>query len=223
VDAGTHAERWSHDVAPDSFVGVVGSARFSPDGRRILFRYDATPGGPFAATGQGDRSAPVADRLWVARADGAVEHDFVLYEPDSSPVTGPGPGISPFAVVCSPDGRSVAAPGPGVVGVWDLDTETLRHRLTGHTGYARGNIGAVYNADGSRLFTVDRGGAPPTVATFNKPQIHVWDTASGRELLTLDAGDARGPGTSVYELAGEKLILRGPFGTRVLDGTPVQP
>jgi serine/threonine protein kinase len=220
VDTTTGGEK-TWDVAPDSFVGVVAHAQFSPDGRRILFRYDRV-----SDESRPDRSRSsrrTKDHLWVARLDGTVERELVLGK--GTLASGFGQARSAGAgVVGSPDGRHVAVAGPEVVQVWDLDTGTLRHTLAGHTGYQRNGIALVYNADGSRLFTIE-GNASGLTSTASKPQIHVWETAGGRELLTLDQGGTNGRGLTGASFADGKLVLNAMLigRARVLDGTPETP
>ena len=107
-----------------------------------------------------------------------------------------------------------------MVEVWDYHTGTLKHRLTGHAG-TRPGIAVVYNTDGSRLFTRDAPGAGFGGDTAPL-QIHVWDTTTGRELLTLTPAT----GAVAYEnrvtFRGEKLLMEG-LGSLVFDGTPVKP
>jgi hypothetical protein len=227
VDTTTGAEK-TWDVAPDSFAAVGAPAQFSPDGRRILFRYDRrAEREPNAPAPQG--RTPLSDRLWVARLDGTVEREIVLPSVPRDRRT-EGFGGTPFGsnVACSPDGRHVAVSGPEIVQIWDLDTGTLRHTLAGHSGYQRDGIMSIYNADGSRLFTLEGGTNRATSQFTTRAQIHVWETAGGRELLTIDQGDAVRPFIRPA-FADGKLVLQmqvninGGGGERVLDGTPEKP
>jgi hypothetical protein len=106
-----------------------------------------------------------------------------------------------------------------------LETGRCVHHLGGHTGYDRGTIDAFYTPDGRRLFTVESNlpaagptGVPGRAA--GKPQIHIWDTADGRELLTLDQGEAPGFGTVRAQFDDGKLILQSIAGSRTFDGRP---
>jgi WD40 repeat protein len=215
-ETATGKERWSKDIVVERAIAVARVARFSPDGKRILVRFAAATPGP---------SGPprIQDRLWVALPDGTVERDFVV----EVPLNFSRAPLDDF--LCSPDGRHVAVACRGEVLIWDLDTGKLRHRLTGHNG--RG-ISIVYNADGSRLFTRDGSGENNRVTPLGDLvggvpnetlRVHVWDMATGGELLTLTT-----PGGFLIprlEFTGEKLYMRtGPGGgDLVFDGTPVKP
>jgi hypothetical protein len=74
-DTATGREIWARDVAPGSFAGRTDDARFTPDGKRVLARYTASRVG----------SPQGRDRLWVAGADGTVEHDLTVHEQAPSP------------------------------------------------------------------------------------------------------------------------------------------
>jgi hypothetical protein len=225
-DAATHRELLAWDVGPDRIRAAVSPARFSPDGKRILFRY--VGGEPDMKAPPGMRPDGPA-RLWVARPDGRVEHDVALTGPLRVSSGGLGfggrnPGVaeSGKGVVCSPDGKHAALPVAGEIQIWDLDAGELRHTLTGHGG--RGvDVLAAYSADGSRLFTVLFSWG--SSAALTPAPIHVWDTATGRELLTLDTrrGDQTVPGAVGLEVVGGTLRLQGVRGVRTYDGTPVKP
>jgi WD40 repeat protein len=76
----------------------------------------------------------------------------------------------------SPDGTALAALGePGALKVWDAATGRERFALKGRSGrlYA-----AAYSPDGKRLATVTSFGDAPA-------RVQLWDTTTGRLLLTL--------------------------------------
>lgn len=119
----------------------------------------------------------------------------------------------------------MAVSGVGEVQVRDLETGTLRHRLTGHAGTGS-DIAAVYSPDGSRLFTRGASDVRSPQAAVVRTQVHVWDTATGRELLTLPVDDDTAEFTPVarsLELVGGELRVPVSGGTRVYDGTPGKP
>ena len=205
------------ECRPDRFQG--GLARPLQPGRaRILFRYEESTG-----VVSGARPPPSRGRTASAtRRDGTLEHDLVVRDlpRGERALEFVANGKLP-ALAFSPDVRHVAVPDFGEVQVWDLTTGTLRHRLSGHTGTASADIAALYNADGSRLVTRDDLNlGRPSRGTSSRAQLLVWDTTTGRELLSFGLDDTV---PLRVEFAGEKLLLRSPLGVRVLDGTPVKP
>lgn len=225
-ETATGALLQSWDVAPEAIYDVNSRARFSPDGKRVLLRYRSRAQWA-PETGRMVVRESSKDRLWVARTDGTVEHDISVHERPSDAGRASGGRIEWYDTnlnTCSPDDRHVALSGVGVVEIWDLETGTRKHRLAGHTGTSR-NIAAAYNADGTRLFTRDAGEGGPFAARAAGLQIHVWDTTTGRELLTLagGAGLFLPGGTDALKLVGQQLHSRSAFNTYILDGTPVKP
>lgn len=79
----------------------------------------------------------------------------------------------------SPNGRWVAVEDKDSVTVWDVETGEAGITVRGHRS-ALGGHPMDFSPDGKRLVTNDRGG------TF-----HVWDVATGKELLKLESPDAR--------------------------------
>jgi WD40 repeat protein len=221
----TGNELWSHEITAEFHIPAVGETRFTPDGQRVLLRYETSAPRTF---GNRQVVSLEKDRVWVADINGRVEHDLVVLEQSRTELRSFDLGSRPFRfaeLTLSPDGRHVAVAGVGVVEIWDHESGTMTHRLTGHAGTNRA-IGVAYNADGSRLFTRDAQnaglGGPNTAGVT----VHVWDTTTGRELLTLTTPAVRIPGLSVmsgFEFQGEKLYSKGPLFSQVLDGSPVKP
>jgi hypothetical protein len=227
-DAATHRDLQKWEIGVKTFAGVVAPPEFSPDGRHILFRYDAyTDERPLAVA---TFRRPVEDRVWVARPDGTGERELVVANRQGSG------GQRRFGIVwlyetrshgdfpVSPDGRHVAVPADGEVQIWDLETGRCVHHLAGHTGYDRSNIELVYSSDGSRLFSVEGGGRGGPLGSFgqaaSKPQIHVWDPVGGRELLTLDHSSTGRSTALRAEFEEGNLLLQTVNGRRTLDGSP---
>jgi serine/threonine protein kinase len=219
-DADSHRDIWATDVGADSFAGVMAVPQFSPDGRHVLFRYDAFVG-ESGRTGRESRRG-TSDRLWVSRADGTLEYDRPVEE--GRPVSAGyfSPNRVSGSVTCSPDGRQVALPTTGEVQIWDLESGHCLHHLTGHTGYDRANIDVIYTPDSRRLFTIDatlRGGGFIIAGRGgSKPQVHVWDPSDGRELLTLDQGDTPGNIPVRAQFSDGRLYLQSGTGRRTYDG-----
>lgn len=236
-ETATGKELWARDVTPERVIEQLSPAVFTPDGKWIVMRYQTRtgPARGSAATGNwttnptgSEPIIPARDRIWVAGVDGTVERVFAVHENPAVVARRPcGPGRTPTTeFACSPDGRHVAVPWVGEVQVWDLLTGTLKHRLGGHAGVSPG-IAVAYNADGTRLATRD---APESgfvgvtdQSTTTGRALHVWDMATGRELLTLTTGRSSGFPAGALEFRGEKLFVRQLAGHHVFDGTPVTP
>ncbi|HYH65896.1 MAG TPA: hypothetical protein VD866_14450 [Urbifossiella sp.] len=102
--------------------------------------------------------------------------------------------------------------------VWD-GTGAAAEQLRGHD---RSVSAGVFSSDGRRLFTLDGDGWGRL--------IHVWDTATGREVLTLREsqtaslnGTASNASGEPMWLDGDRLMLLTHGGVLVFDGTPREP
>jgi hypothetical protein len=100
--------------------------------------------------------------------------------------------------------------------VWDGVNPEGR-RLSGHDETASAG---VFSADGRRLFTLDgSGGGRARV-------IHLWDLATGGELLTIREPTVvtqwvvADGSTEPMWLEGDRLMLLSTGGVHVFDGTP---
>lgn len=81
------------------------------------------------------------------------------------------------ALAVAPDGSwLVSADVGGQVHVWDIDTGTVRHTLTGHTREVRALLVAP---DGAWLASADIGG-----------QVRIWDSATAAPLTSLRVAGA---------------------------------
>jgi WD40 repeat protein/serine/threonine protein kinase len=107
----------------------------------------------------------------------------------------------------SPDGKRVAAVGVSGVTVWDTGTGKELHQFRGHTINVHG---VAFSADGKRFATSSWGGNLSREAnglrkTEKMPnEVKVWDTLTGKELLTLSGG-----GLGVVFSPSGKLIASG--------------
>jgi WD40 repeat protein len=169
---------------------------FSPDGARVV-------------TGHGDHVV----RVWEARTGRC------LWE-----LRGHSGWVE--SVACSPDGRhlasATAARGregqPGEIKIWDAATGREVRALTGQRG---GILCLAYSPDGKRLAAGGRGAkAGPQPVTG---EAKVWDTASGKEVLTLD--DHNGAvGAVAFHPGGARLASTGVDGTvRIWDAATGRP
>ena len=114
-DRATGKELWAHDIGAEGRFVAVTAHLFSPDGRRVLLRYETRVPRGNAAVG-----IPVEkDRVWVADMGGAVERDFPVHE--NSPLPTPfgnlagtsGPSVATNRLVLSPDGDTSRCRGSG--------------------------------------------------------------------------------------------------------------
>jgi serine/threonine protein kinase/WD40 repeat protein len=216
MDTGDEVRSWDF---PPQLIPHSTWARFSTDGEHIVFRYQTgivTDPPPVTAMVEAQqRSGRIPEvHLWSARLDGSREHTLKLPHP-ARPTW-----FSREGGAFAPNAPEVAVSLGDDVHVWNYETGVLRHRLAGHE--CGGKIPITYSADGSRLFTRDGKNESIGVAGNERRKIHVWDTVTGRELLTVSTINDRGvvQGT-VLDMAGDKLRVRLATGVLLLDGTPV--
>jgi dipeptidyl aminopeptidase/acylaminoacyl peptidase len=129
-------------------LGIV----YSPDGRHVLFNYST-----------GNRR----ERFSVYRTS---DWKFSFSSGDMK--------IGPSnAIVFSANGKYIRAFNGKTAYIWDLESKTIKHRLTGHTGVISL---AVFSTDGD------------FVLTTGEDHVRLWQTESGKEMLrlyTFDGGD----------------------------------
>jgi WD40 repeat protein/tRNA A-37 threonylcarbamoyl transferase component Bud32 len=136
------------------------------------------------------------DGQWLAlagSADQVLVYDMRTGEAGTVLV---GPKGSTFASVAfNPDAKQVAAgSGTGLVVIWDSATGRLLHSLQTSGSYVGG---VAYSPDGERL-------AAATFDMFrNRGEVKLWDTASGREVLSL-------PGQFSVAFSGDGRYLAAP-------------
>ncbi len=162
-----------------------GSVAFSPDGRRLL---TAELRGPVrvwdTATWQATEFTPPAGQTMFAavwspdssRLAVAVGSEVVFWNPTSNQVElRATPASPPLVVEFSPDGRTVAVAGRGrTLELLDAATGERRVEFIGNPSVANG---LAFHPSGTRLASVG-------VYGF----MRVWDTATGKEVLTLNGG-----------------------------------
>jgi WD40 repeat protein len=164
-----------------SFKARARFVAFSPDGKRLasISALPGPQGPPF----------PVEIKMWDAQTGREL---FTL----ATQVPRRGEGLE-SSVVFSPDGKRLASAGK----VWDAQTGQELSTLQGHTGSVRelftlqahaGSVSSMaFSPDGKRLASIstltlyDPNGPPVSVET------KVWDAQTGRELLSLQAQNAR--------------------------------
>jgi WD40 repeat protein len=100
-------------------------------------------------------------------------------------------GIHPdgaMAVAWSPDGRHAASAGlDQTVRIWDTKTGAELHTLRGHYGHV---YSLAFSPDGTRLVS-GSGEWLENIYPVNpgRPEVKVWDVASGREMASYPAGN----------------------------------
>jgi WD40 repeat protein/serine/threonine protein kinase/tetratricopeptide (TPR) repeat protein len=102
-------------------------------------------------------ATPTAVKIWEARS-GEPLHSFAAQ------------GGRIYNIAFSPDGRRLAAACGGNVQVWDVDSG----RLCFAPLPASNGASVTFSPDGTRL-----------AATGQKGLVHLWDTATGQDILTL--------------------------------------
>jgi WD40 repeat protein len=120
-------------------------------------------------------------------------------------------------VAFSPDGRRVAtSSGNAAATIWDAITGNEFVRLIGHSDWVE--CGS-FSPDGKRIATAcgDR-----TASLVGRPTVKIWDTADGRELLTIERGKPDGSYISrlAFSPDGKRIAFAGGNRTpRVWDRT----
>jgi WD40 repeat protein len=216
-DAATGAVLWDRPgldecimelTGPGNNVGMV-QAIWTPDGRRVLVRYQAA-----AAEG----------RVWVGRVtDGATER--TLTGPaDARQNSGPVGGVNEW-VVLDPTGRRAAVSGGTEVRVWDLDSGGLLATAGDFEGTASAT---AFTADGSRLIALDSPRAGPLSGRGGR--LVVWDVATDRLLAAFPSRSSvvtpvnrndRVGGQEDFQFRDGKVVLTGLRERHVFDGNPV--
>ncbi len=161
--------------------------RFSPDGsllatyfRTGIILYDVSTGRTRLTLPHPSRTIAVAfspdGRFLATGSDDYLVRLWDLRNP-AQPRILPGHTSSIYGIAFSPDGRRLVSSGIDAARVWNVasgrETQTLRVR--GGTGET-----AQFTADGTRIVTQMKGALESAT--------HVWDAATGRELLALPGG-----------------------------------
>jgi serine/threonine protein kinase/WD40 repeat protein len=156
--------------------GTFSSPTFSPDGRRF-----AAIQHPKGAHATDLLKADNQVKVWDARtgAELATLTNNAGFGTSSSPHDATG------ALAFSPDGARLATivsptARPGEVPVWDVVAGKELFRLKGPAFPVEG---VAFSPDGRRLATAN--------ARDEEPAVRLWDAATGSELLTLKAANAR--------------------------------
>jgi WD40 repeat protein len=198
---------------------------FSTDSQRLLLTTQQTLATYEAATGHEmaivplpawQNASPVCspDGRYVASGDTASRTLKVWDAAAGVEVVSIESGLRARSAVFSPDGLSLAAGDLDVarpdvtdydIRLWDSRTGKLLATLRGHAAAA---AGLAWSPNGKRLASASRDGS-----------LKIWDTASGRELLTLFAGSQ--PMAPAFSPDGNRLAAWCADGLlRIWDATP---
>ncbi len=223
---------------------MIFSARFSPDGRRIVTAsadqtsrvWDAQTGQPitgplkhgdaltlaeFSIDGKrvltlsSGGESPATARLWNAQTGQPLNEPVTLDETWKDMV-----------LPSSPDGERILTPGNGMVRVWDaLTGRPLTSRMvydppsTNASLYTSGLSSAAFSPDRKRIFTVSnqrRGERLPAHA-------RVWDAQTGELVLEQLAVGAPGVDSARFTPDGKRIITAVGGKARVWDAQTAQP
>jgi serine/threonine protein kinase/WD40 repeat protein len=177
---------------------------FGPGGKHLA----VVAVGPERVRGAGAKTE-LAVRLivWRCEADGSLTRlwgaPFGTMMPFQT--------AEPMAVAFAPGGESVAASAlagldEAETRVWDLATGELRHTFRAQAG---GADLLAFTPEGGRLIAAD---GTRFGADAHSAEAHVWDLASGQELLEIPLGStisSSGGRTSAYHFDGARLRAAG--------------
>jgi WD40 repeat protein/serine/threonine protein kinase len=195
----------------------VAAVRYSPDGRQLLsldksdtiLVWDAVSGKKLLEPrGQNGtvlhlRYSPDGDRLAIADRVGTIR----LYDARTGRVLQDLKGHRGQAtgLAFSPDGRRLASVGfDGAVRVWNVAAQDPLALTGSGTTYPEVTGALSYSPDGCRL------------AWAGSAIVHVWDTATGQEWLTLEGHTSEVHGLA-YRRDGRQLASAGDKTARVWD------
>jgi len=191
--------------------------RISPDGRSLaLAPRDGSLSTMDIKSGREEPLRPAAEKEKLAdiafSPDGRRLADagarFQVWDLRKRKILFSATGKAPFASpVFTADSLDVACIcGEGVT-IWDASSGQVRQKLP----VGRGTTAIAFSPDGRRLASL----------AFEDGRLRLWDTRTGRILLTLQAL-SRMHFEVAFSPDGNQLITQGQLGTWVWDGTPVQ-
>jgi WD40 repeat protein/tRNA A-37 threonylcarbamoyl transferase component Bud32 len=163
----------------EAIIREVATGRAGPALKARMFGFSAVAFSPDCATvaTAGDEEV----KLWDARTGDQLRLFPASLHPEPR-------------LALSPEGKRVAAVSWSRVMVWDAATGKELHNFRGHTGDANG---VAFSPDGKRFATSCRGGYLIREVGGAKKveempnEVKVWDTVTGKELITLAGGGLR--------------------------------